>query len=113
MHLEKKENGIWCVRVKVDGRWTRRSLRTKSKREARKRLGCLDLDSSKVETIRGTGTSRHNYFPRSARFLSFPRCFSPRPLRFLEISGTSARKASRRSGSNDDRSIDSSGSSSR
>jgi integrase len=38
MHLEKHSNGTWYCRYKIDGRWHRRSLRTKNKREALRRL---------------------------------------------------------------------------
>ena len=51
MHLERKSNGIWCARIKLDGRWTRRSLRTKSKREAHHRLNQLDLTEAKQKRL--------------------------------------------------------------
>lgn len=53
MHLEKKANGVWVVRVKLDGRWTRRSLRTTNKREAQRNLAKLDLGEQKQERLAG------------------------------------------------------------
>jgi len=51
LHLERKSNGIWCARIKLDGRWTRRSLRTKNKREAQHQLAELDLTKPKQERL--------------------------------------------------------------
>ena len=51
MHLERKENGVWCARIKLEGRWTRRSLRTKNKREAQRRLTKLNLNEEKHESV--------------------------------------------------------------
>ena len=51
MNLERKPNGVWCARIKIDGRWTRRSLRTTSKREAHRRLNTLDLTEVKPEKV--------------------------------------------------------------
>lgn len=46
MKLEKHANGTWYARAKVGGKWTRKSLRTQSKREAQRRLAALDLSPS-------------------------------------------------------------------
>lgn len=51
MHLERKENRVWCVRIKLEGRWTRRSLRTKNKREAQRRMTQLDLTGQVQERL--------------------------------------------------------------
>jgi integrase len=51
MQLEKNPNGIWYCRYKLDGRRLRRSLKTKSKREAQQRLASLDLEATKQECL--------------------------------------------------------------
>jgi integrase len=51
MHLEKNPNGTWYCRYKIDGRWLRRSMKTKSKREAQQRLASLDLETTKRERL--------------------------------------------------------------
>jgi integrase/recombinase XerD len=51
MQLEKNPNGTWYCRYNLEGRWLRRSLKTKSKREAQQRLASLDLEATRQERL--------------------------------------------------------------
>ena len=53
MHLEQTSSGVWYARIKLDGRWTRRSLKTTNKREAQRNLAKLDLSERKQERLAG------------------------------------------------------------
>lgn len=51
MHLEKNPNGIWYCRFKQNDRWLRVSLRTRNKREAKRKLSNLDLVITRRESL--------------------------------------------------------------
>jgi integrase len=53
MHLERTSSGVWYARIKLNGRWTRRSLKTTNKREAQRNLAKLDLSGQKQERLAG------------------------------------------------------------
>ena len=53
MHLERTSSGVWYARIKLNGRWTRRSLKTTNKREAQRNLAKLDLSEQKQERLAG------------------------------------------------------------